>query len=153
MTHRHKLALTTVVALTCTSMKYRPSRFVAFGFMVCFALTGWTSAAAAAACTLTAADLTALQLSNAHLADRAQIDALSQDRGAMLCRTRLQWNRVASGQWAESDLIGVSVYYLSPAERLAFSKIQTAVIEARLKHMSDAEWRQFQQKLLDESKK
>lgn len=134
-------------------MKYRPSRFVAFGFAICFALTVWVSASAAATCVLTAADLAEFKLSNAHLADKAQIDALPQNWKTALCRTRLLWNRMASGYWDDTDLVGVPVYYLSPVERLAFSEVQTAFIEARFKHMSAAEWRRLKQKLADDLKK
>lgn len=60
---------------------------------------------------------------------------------------------MASGHWDDNDLVGVSVYYLSPAERLAFSKVQTAFIEAQFKHMSAAEWRRLKQKLADDLQK
>jgi len=121
--------------------------------VICFALTALDQAASAAACTLTAEDFAALQLSNSGLASQAQINAKPPKQQAMLCATRLHWNRVASGTSVDSDLDEISPHYLSPLERQVFGKLTDAKAQAILSHMSDAEWRQLRQKTLGELKK
>jgi hypothetical protein len=134
-------------------MNSRPWRIAAFGFMICFALTALEQAAWAAACALTAEDFAALQLSNSGLASQSQIDAKPPNQQAMLCATRLHWNRVASGTSVDSDLDEISPHYLSPLERGVYGKLTDAKAQAILSHMSDAEWRQLKQKTLGELKK
>lgn len=129
------------------------SRFLAFGFVVCFALVVWADAASAAACVLTAADFGALKTSRSGLASQEQIDAKPPHLQTMLCATRLHWNCVASGTWVDSDLDEISPYYLSPSERTAFAKIIDASAQAKLSKMSDAEWRQLRRKLIDDLNK
>jgi hypothetical protein len=107
----------------------------------------------AAACALTADDFASLQLSRSGVKDQAQADALPEDRQKALCRTRASWNRIQSAKFEDADLTKVSVYYLSPTEAAAFSKVQSAYMQARLKNMSDQEWQQFRQKLIDDVKR
>ena len=113
--------------------------FAAFGLTACLALTLWAQAASAAACALTAADLAALRSSRAALASQAQIDALPQDRQAMLCASRLHWNRIAAGNGVENEWNEVSPFYLSPRERRAYGKIVDAFIRAQRKR-PDGDW-------------
>jgi hypothetical protein len=133
-------------------MNFRSSHITAFGFVFCI-LNALDQAASAAACTLTAEDFAALQLSASGLASQAQIDAKPPNQQAMLCATRLHWNRVASGTSIDSDLDEISPYYLSPIERRVFGKLTDAKALAILNHMPDTEWRKLRQKTLDDLKK
>ena len=114
----------------------------------CLALTVWAQAAFAAACALTAADLAALRHSRAALSGQAQIDALPQDRQAMLCATRLHWNRIAAGQGGKDEWHEVSDFYLSPRERRAYGKIVDAQVRA-LNKDPNGEWGPISKKTLD----
>ncbi len=122
--------------------------FTAFGVTACLALIVWAQAASAAACELTAADLAALQASNSKLASQAQIDALPEDRQAMLCASRLHWNRIAAGKGGKDEWTEVYSYYLSPRERRAYNRIVGAFIRAQRKH-PDGEWGPISQKTLE----
>lgn len=109
--------------------------------------------AASAACALTAADFESLKLSKAALATQAEVDAYPADRQSELCGTRAAWKRITSGNWVDNDLANVMRLYLSPTEVVQFQKLQHDVVMAKLKGMSDDEWAQFRQKLLDGLKK
>jgi hypothetical protein len=134
-------------------MNSGPLRLTAFSFIVCFALTVWAQAASAAACTLTADDLAALQLSSSRLASQAEFDEKAPNLQTMICATRLHWNRVKSGTSEDSDLDVISPYYLSPPERQVYGMLLDARAQATLSHMSDSEWRQLRQKTLGALKK
>ncbi len=123
-------------------------RTTAFGVTACLALTVWAQAASSAACALTAADLAALRHSRAALASQAQIDALPQDRQAMLCASRLHWNRIAAGNGVENEWNEVTSYYLSPRERRAYGKIVDAFVRAQNKR-PDGEWGPISKETLD----
>jgi hypothetical protein len=135
------------------AMNSRPGRSVVVGVIAACALVVWADAVSAAACVLTAADFEALKTSRSGLASQEQINAKPPHQQTMLCATRLHWNRVASGTWVDSDLDEISPHYLSLSERTAFAKIFDASAQAKLNKMSDVEWRQPRQKLIDELKK
>jgi hypothetical protein len=82
-------------------------------FVTCSVLTGSPGPVAAAECTLTAADFQSLQLSPSHIMDRAQVDALLDDRQTLLCKTRIAWSQMKTGEY-RGDYKHVSVYFLSP---------------------------------------
>ena len=134
-------------------MNSRPGRCLVVGVIAACAVVVWADAVSAAACVLTAADFEALKTSRSGLASQQQIDAKTPHLQAMLCATRLHWNRVASGTWADSDLDEISPHFLSPSERAAFGKLLDASAQAKIGKMSDAEWRQLRQKLIDDLKK
>lgn len=128
-------------------------RYFAVGVIVAWALLVRTDAFSAAACNLTAADFEAIKTSSSGLASQEQIDAKPPNQQARLCATRLHWNRVASGTWVDSDLDEISPTYLSPSERTAFYKLYDGSFLVKIKQMSDAEWRQIRQKVMEELKK
>ncbi len=125
-------------------------RLTAFGVTAALALAlgAQAASASAAACALTAGDLAALRASRAALTSRAQIDALPQDRQAMLCATRLHWKRIAAGDGAENEWIAVTPEYLSPRERRAYRRIADGAVR-RLNKSPDGEWGPISKETLD----
>ena len=134
-------------------MKMCASKFGLVALAALAALAVFPTAASAAACALTAADFESLKLSKAALATQAEVDAYPADRQSDLCRTRAAWKRITSGNWVDDDLANVMRLYLSPTEAVQFQKLQNAAAIAKIKGMSDDEWKQFRQNLIDGLKK
>lgn len=127
---------------------------LAYAAVVCCVFVAPNKASLAAACTLTAADFESLKLSKSALGDQAAVDALSQDRQELLCKTRTTWNRIVAGTWTQEDFRRVSpLNYLSPVEYPIFNKVYNDVVKAILNKMSDAEFQKMRRDWMEQLKK